>query len=401
MTKPGENSDEISASKYLGVTTYRKSNELILSRSTPALLTNKLLMICTMRAEKKANGELSAEINGNTLKRVFNNKSGSFYKRVKESCYAEGNHGTLLDYRAVIEDDESEKFAAYSLITAAEFSNGTLSVTFNPKMERYITGMKQNYTSLDADEMMSLKSNYSWRLLELFRKEVGVQKWLACRNSKDTEEPYVVTYGITDLKLMLGIIDSSNPKVYKILHSDNPDMNNIEEFDTSSMKDFRNFKRNVIDAARKELFEKSTLRFDYEIIRSGRGGKSTSIRFFLYKNIKESVSKNTQVQDIDDMIDEMRDFITEKIPTKDLRIILQDADYDIKKVKKAYEIAKDSKEIRDITRFMRAAIKRNFEPGIKGGKGSIFCDIPESDYMTEFIRKMEEDGDDDTTIDDN
>lgn len=382
--------DEISAAKYIGSNIYRKSNALILSRSTPSLITNKLLMICTLRAEKKKDGSLVAQIPGNCLKQMFNSRSNSFYDRVKDSCYSKdtSDNGTLMDYRAIFEDDENHRFSAHTLVTDAEFQNGVLSVTFNPKMEKYITGMKNNYTSLDTSEMMSLNSIYSWRLLELFRKDATIQKWLAEKEGKEFKEPCVVEYDLINLKLMLGIIDGSNPKVFKALKEFDRDQ--IESYDQSSMRYFNNFKNNVLECARKELQEKTTIRFEYQLVRSGLGGKTSAIQFYVYKNQPERDEEPEEEMVgfyVDDLIDELRDLIEEKLPTKDLRRIAMAADGDYIRIKKAYRVAKESKrEIRNLTGFLLDAIKKNYSTPVKKHSADSFMGFKQNgtDYNALF-----------------
>ena len=72
----------------------------------------------------------------------------------------------------------------------------------------------------------------------------------------------------------------------------------------------------------------------------------------------------SEVIDItDDLIDELRDIIEEKLPTKDLRAVLEASNGDIDKVKNAYEIAKSSNtDINNLTGFLLCAIKNDYKP---------------------------------------
>ncbi|MBR6851360.1 MAG: hypothetical protein IKM88_14125, partial [Lachnospiraceae bacterium] len=63
--------EKLPASTYIGSPVYKKSNALILSLSTPTLVTNKLFMISTMRAEKTADGMITASIAGTELRKIF------------------------------------------------------------------------------------------------------------------------------------------------------------------------------------------------------------------------------------------------------------------------------------------------------------------------------------------
>lgn len=404
MSKPRSNTF-LPASSYLG-SSYKKPNELILSLSTPSLVTNKLLMICTMRASKSENGALTASISGSELHKIFgrSTKSGSFYDTIKNACYrstpGKSHNGSLLDYKAIIEDKENQSFSAHNIVTDAEFNRGILSVTFNPRMEKRIIGMKNNYTCLDPDEMMSMKSIYSYRFLELFKQSIGYQKWAAeeanTRCADGVNRPYCVRCDVTELKLRMNIIDASNAAVFKTLTNKNKSLRDVEAFDQSSTREFSNFRRNVLDVAQKELEEKASIRFEYELIRTGRGGKTSAINFFVYineKNVKK-VEKKTEedIVDLDDQIDKLRVMIKENLPTKDLRRIVEVANGDIDKIMQIYHIAEESRtDIERLTGFLIDGIRKNYDPIPikKKGKGSSTWDINgDDDSYQDFFDKF-------------
>ncbi len=368
--------ETLPASTYIGSNIYKKSNELILSLSTPTLMTNKLLLISTMRAGWEEDGKLSARITGDELHKIFDRdkNSGSFYESIKKACYGKQNdkkthNGTLMGFMVVMENKKDKSFSAHNLIMDADFRKGVLSVTFNPSMKDYIIDMKNNYTCLDANEMMSMSSIYSYRLLEIFRQNVSIQEWLMRQNEVDNAgKPYYIQYDFTHLKLMLGIIDGSSNKVLEVLQKRNKTYRDVEDFDQSSMKEFSNFRRNVLDVAKKELDEKASIRFEYHLVRSGRGGKTTAVDFYIYTNEKNCKKVKTEEREIkiseqnmDDMIDELRDMIDEKLPTKDLRQIVLATDGDLEKAKDAYRIAKEAGEIHNLTGFLLTAIRDRYQ----------------------------------------
>ena len=62
----------------------------------------------------------------------------------------------------------------------------------------------------------------------------------------------------------------------------------LAEIKDAPFEDWRNFRRKVLEVAKKELEESeySEICFDYEPVKSGKGGKVTGIRFFVKKNPK-------------------------------------------------------------------------------------------------------------------
>ncbi len=407
--------EKLPASTYIGSPVYKKSNALILSLSTPTLVTNKLFMISTMRAEKTADGMITASIAGTELRKIFgkDDNYGSFYETITYACYGSGgssdddekqkkrHNGTLLDYQAVMEDRENHEFSAHNLVMDAEFKKGILSVTFNPKMSNYIIDMKNNYTCLNADEMMSMNSLYSYRFLEIFKQNMDIQEWIQRQTDPNeldrSDKPFYIQYGITTLKLMMGIIDGSSAPVVKAMRkkrgSNGLDYEEIEKFDTSSMKIFANFRRNVLEVAKKELDEKASIRFEYELVRSGRGGKTTAVDFYIYPNEKniQKMRQRSQaaaetIPNMDDLIDEARDLIVENLPTKDLRELITAAGGDIRKVRTAYEYVKSKGDVSNLTGYMLSAIRENYQNISKKSSFGNIMRHEDSEYE-EFMKR--------------
>ena len=347
---------------YLHATAYQKSNTMITSLSSPTLLCNKLLMISTILAQPQQDGSFIAKVPGAVLRKIFANKSGSFYDRIYETTVDSNNSSSLMGYIAIYKDEENKTFSASRLITDANFDGNVLYLRYNSSMAKYIFNLKTNYTKFDIDQMMSLKSIYSWRLLELFQSNINLKDWENEKKHISKQDAYILKVDMTDLKLMLGIIDSSNKAVIKGIKSNNYDI--IEQIDTNAkMARYGNFKRDVLDHAQKEIAEKSNIKYDYEPIRTGKGGKVTAIIFKIYHKNDDVVKEIPEIQyDEDDVIDCIREFIPADIlKTKELRILIKDAAGDIEKIRKAWNIAEERGNITNIMGFMRKAIRDDYE----------------------------------------
>lgn len=347
---------------YLHATAYQKSNTMITSLSSPTLLCNKLLMISTILAQPQQDGSFIAKVPGAVLRKIFANKSGSFYDRIYETTVDSNNSSSLMGYIAIYKDEENKTFSASRLITDANFDGNVLYLRYNSSMAKYIFNLKTNYTKFDIDQMMSLKSIYSWRLLELFQSNINLKDWENEKKHISKQDAYILKVDMTDLKLMLGIIDSSNKAVIKGIKSNNYDI--IEQIDTNAkMARYGNFKRDVLDHAQKEIAEKSNIKYDYEPIRTGKGGKVTAIIFKIYHKNDDVVKEIPKIQyDEDDVIDCIREFIPADIlKTKELRILIKDAAGDIEKIRKAWNIAEERGNITNIMGFMRKAIRDDYE----------------------------------------
>ncbi|WP_128526995.1 replication initiation protein [Halobacillus litoralis] len=131
-------------------------------------------------------------------------------------------------------------------LSTAEYNEwqGTIDFTFHPKMKPFLLYLKKEFTSYKLINIMRLSGRYSIRIYELMKK------W---ERLKKTE------FSIQELRLMLGIQNKYN--------------------------DYSNFRKRVLDPAKKELDEKTDISFDYEPLR--KNGRSTShIRFHIKKNQK-------------------------------------------------------------------------------------------------------------------
>lgn len=319
-------------------------------------------MISTILAQPQQDGSFIAKVPGAVLRKIFANKSGSFYDRIYETTVDSNNSSSLMGYIAIYKDEENKTFSASRLITDANFDGNVLYLRYNSSMAKYIFNLKTNYTKFDIDQMMSLKSIYSWRLLELFQSNINLKDWENEKKHISKQDAYILKVDMTDLKLMLGIIDSSNKAVIKGIKSNNYDI--IEQIDTNAkMARYGNFKRDVLDHAQKEIAEKSNIKYDYEPIRTGKGGKVTAIIFKIYHKNDDVVKEIPEIQyDEDDVIDCIREFIPADIlKTKELRILIKDAAGDIEKIRKAWNIAEERGNITNIMGFMRKAIRDDYE----------------------------------------
>ncbi len=81
MTKKKESSYDLSILKGRH---YSKSNALINAKGTTSLLAQKIFSVGIQQAQlDNMTGQLVATLYGSDLRRIFSNKSGSFYDHIK------------------------------------------------------------------------------------------------------------------------------------------------------------------------------------------------------------------------------------------------------------------------------------------------------------------------------
>ena len=355
---------------FLSTQQYRKANTLINSKGRSTLLVQKLFAVSIAKAEHNPDDNtLEANIYGTDLKKIFGVKGGSFYEHIKSAIEPAKNKPSILDWRIIYSNDETQEIEAINVITDASFKNGVLNVRYNNKITPYLTNLQSNYTVLSLAEAVQLNSVYSFRLYEILKAEMDRQRAITKRPG-----PYYVQYHLTDLKLRLGIIDSqADPEIISALKKGNPDYDKIEKQadkldGAGKLKTFGNFKKFALDKAQKELNETTSIWFDYEPVKAGRGGKVVNIRFIIDVNPKvkksdivEEKANKTTVIDSMEVMDQIQDIIDQKIKFSEIRAIAEVADYDIDKVKAAYELSKKSKNIDNFVGWMISAIKNDYK----------------------------------------
>ena len=162
---------------------------------------------------------------------------------VKELMQAAGVKGN--NYHQIFEDiaDEltkrrikiksKEKTGWFPWFQAIIYEKGLVHISFNPLLENMLLNIEGGYTKYEWNFIQPLNKSHSIRLFEILKQYAPIGKR---------------TIEIEELKKMLGIADK-----YK--------------------DGFGNFKRRVLEPAKKELNEETQLKFDYKPIKKGKSFK--------------------------------------------------------------------------------------------------------------------------------
>lgn len=309
--KKGKTEEYDNASKF-GDLVVRKSNEFILGKYNSSLLEEKLVAIAITRIQVDKNSNITATIFPNELKEMLNREedNGHIYRDLKKVSKEMTGH--------VIELKGKEgEFHILSLITNADYEDGHFTMTFNSKMSEHIIDLKSHFTSYSLANALSMKSKYTFRFYELIKMDAY----------KVTEScPAVIhKYGVSELKFMVGVLDINDDKVKACQYSGGSWDDMAEVCPQKRMQDWGSFKRRVLDKAKKELDEISDYTFDYNLIKSGRGGRVVAVDLIIHKNDfrdqkalenadkKESIVKNRndayQQMNLDDYVQALPDVI--------------------------------------------------------------------------------------------
>lgn len=223
-------------------------------------------------------------------------------------------------------------------LSSAEYfvDEGYVELEFSPKLKPYLLMLKERFTKLSVEQMVSFTSQYSGRIYELIKQyeKIGER-----------------TFKVEDLRSLLGI--------------------GFDEY-----KQYGLLKQRILNKAKKEINSDSDLLIDFDEIKKGR--KVESIRFIIKSNIKiinevcatkedectieeEKISTN--------LINDIKSIFKEDIEGLEAQKILTAAKGDLNIIKKKYALSQNVSKIDNIVGWIIKAIKEDYTT--QNGKGKI------------------------------
>lgn len=154
--------------------------------------------------------------------------------------YTELRKITKKMFGKVLEIWDNGKLKQMSWVSYVEYNpkEGSVNISFDPRLKPYLLQLKREYTSYKLKNVMQLKSSYSIRLYEILKQWQTVKK---------TEIPLEI------LRKALGV--------------------------ENKYGEYHNFKKRVLNTAKKEINANTDISFDYEEIKKGR--MVTSLCFYI------------------------------------------------------------------------------------------------------------------------
>jgi plasmid replication initiation protein len=133
-----------------------------------------------------------------------------------------------------IKDPKTLKFKKWHVLDTAEYDDGIFKLKLDKKMNDIFLQLKESkkYTHYELMEFVSLTSTHAQRIYELLKQY---------QHSKNRKRPKMK---ITEVKKALGIEDK--------------------------YKEYKAFRRNVLDIAEKQIHENTTLRYKWRATKRGR-----------------------------------------------------------------------------------------------------------------------------------
>lgn len=165
-----------------------------------------------------------------------NSDGGDNYEQLLEAA-------RILVGHKIEQHKHGKHFAVYTLFSKIEYENGIITGQLHKDLVPFFITAREKFTKLRLDEYMNLPSIYSQSIFA-FLKSWSDQKEIVIQTS--------------ELHTMLG-----TPESFR--------------------KDFFEFKRRVLEKAHKDINELTTLKYDYEAIKTGRSYKE--IKFTFHKSV--------------------------------------------------------------------------------------------------------------------
>jgi plasmid replication initiation protein len=200
------------------------------------------------------------------------------------SQYAEIRKTTLKLMTGIEIRGEEGKIRQMPWLIGTEYDdtdeNATVNLQFHPWLRPFFLKLKANFTQYRYENIIQLKSKYSIRIYELLRqyKKIG-ERNLSVEFLRD--------------RFLLG--ENEYP-VYK------------------------DFKRNVILIAQRELAEKTDICFEFEEFKTGR--KITDIKFIIKDNMKQVKMKEFDMfsENLEDIFEPLREQLDPKEELLDMTV---------------------------------------------------------------------------------
>lgn len=334
----------------------RKDNTLITAKYKSPLLENQLTSICISRA-KEQNGEYIATVTSSELRHLFslNDSNSKIYKRL----YSVAKN---MAGRTISAEDGHGNFSVISVIQEARYKDGVFSVLFSKKMKPLLFDLQGKYTSYALANILNFKSDYSFRIYEIIRKE-------AFRITK-TVPVVTVGYGLSEFKCMIGMVNMESDRIKKALQENPIDWDRIVEMaPEKSYENWTDFRRYVINKARDEIRSQCDVCFDYSPVKEGQGSRVVGIKLFIMKNDVINHDVNIKEEGIKKLNEEYADSPYKPSPElvemighnelkkSDLMMFLKDAGGDNELVLEAIKKADGQERVNNYIGWIRSCIR--------------------------------------------
>ena len=341
---------------------------------------------------------LVAQIRNDELRRIMNNKSGSYYSAVEKLLSPNTTDpNTLRNNLVFMAPDDSGMLGYTELITGCCYDkdSGCMFIKFNGEesVRRELLNLKKNYSLLPTKFMMTVKSIYTYKIYALIEDRIGKEDFLRKRKNLPPAKEYNFEFQFGELKFLLGIFDiAKDAKIRKALSSSKKvDFNKLaEELEKNGegavTRKYSELKRYALNKAEKEINEREDSEYiiKFSSVGNGRGNKTVAVIVNVKRKFGATdVIDKKELSDEEKLnfVDSLRNTVIGNLPLVDLMSIANVAEYSMSKINKAITIMENSgKTINSPTGFIIDAIKNDWNTNAKIEKTTDFGNFEQRDY---------------------
>lgn len=321
------------------------SNDLIEAKYKLSALEQKIIHLLIAQIDLFDEDLKYYSLNIKDFLPLFSKQNNGYIRDIKRAL------DRLLTTKIEIRSDDTI-LATTWFASAQYFKGGKIEIEFSRKLKPHLIGLKRSFTKCNLDCIIVFKSNYSIRIYQLLKQYMRI--------------------GARELTI-------STLKEYL----------QIEK----QYERYSHLKEKVLNVAYDEINKNADISFKFEEIKKGR--KVDKIKFYISnKKIEpakvelETTATSEAGLDEDDLVDQLREIITEKLKTKELKAILQAANNDIQLIENKYQLAKKQKKIENLVGWLVKAIEEDYTEPVKIEKKSKFNDMPEREYDYSELEKQ-------------
>lgn len=255
--------------------------------------------------------------------------------------------------RQIVEIENGKDWEILHWVSYAKYDSetGTIMLMLSEEIAPYVLALKERFTRYQTKNILTMQSFYAIRLYELLQMRIGMDK----------KKTMMYQFGISELRTILEC--------------------------EKKFKQIGEFKRFVLDIAIKEISDRTEYKCTYECNKTGR--IITDIIFYieLKEQEKEEGQEKQEEIDIDDLIDQLREIISEKLKTKEYKAILEAANNNIELIQEKYELSKKQQKIENLVGWLIKAIEGNYSEPIEKRKRTSFNNIEGRKYDYEELER--------------
>lgn len=267
----------------------KRSNRFMEAKYKSTLMEKKLLTLGLSKMTMRE-GKLIATMNTSEIRDALGYSGNSLYQKLKELSAQAIQH-----YMFIKKDDKNQEFEITGVVDKVVYKNGVLNIYFNDAVKKHTLEVEKKYTLVPRNTLLAMKSNNTFTLYDLLMTHFYMLS---------DDDVLTVYYGLNELKFSLGLVDIYDKKISAALNKGMDYDDIVEKYFTKTDKngnkvctipysDWTNFRRRIIEPARKELDNSDLVQFTFTFkpVTAGRGGKTVGVNFFMKKKKTVAPSK--------------------------------------------------------------------------------------------------------------